>query len=318
MLRREATSPPNLPNISSINIEPTPLKIANLTTPRVLPPPLPTPNPPTCPRKRMATAAFESMSLCLLPLTTCMWDHLNSYVPCSLYDHFPTYERKEACLRTYVGWQRCTRFFPLSERLLSPRGCLTLVVFCLLQDASYESDGSHGLSMSPGNAAEEAGYSAELHVAHEPLKSSAKKTVKSLNHLLAFSFPARERPSASTYKRPQGLVHATFKRERFVQAKYVPLPTPSWSLSCLVFPLHLYHILTHLFADLRDRLRLKTGLHHRIAHYWQSCRLCCVASPQLPVYRLEKWRILRQHYRSRCSYRLGTRRVRGMSLQWKK
>lgn len=50
--------------------------------------------------------------------------------------------------------------------------------------------------------------------------NGAKKVSRSANHLLNFSYPARERPVASTYNRPK-LVHAPYRRERFVQAKYV-------------------------------------------------------------------------------------------------
>lgn len=50
--------------------------------------------------------------------------------------------------------------------------------------------------------------------------NGAKKVSRSANHLLNFSFPARERPSASSYHRPK-LVHTPYRRERFVQAKYV-------------------------------------------------------------------------------------------------
>lgn len=50
--------------------------------------------------------------------------------------------------------------------------------------------------------------------------TGAKKVSRSANHLLNFSYPARERPAASTYNRPK-LVHTPYRRERFVQAKYV-------------------------------------------------------------------------------------------------
>lgn len=84
-----------------------------------------------------------------------------------------------------------------------------------------------GYPASPGNIGEISESPVEKEQSSAPapvlLRSGGagpKKAVRSANHLLNFSFPARERPTASSYRRPQ-LTHAPYRRERFVQAKYV-------------------------------------------------------------------------------------------------